>query len=264
MKCFSTLFIVVAMVLVITGCSNDSPLEPAGPTSSLAARVAAEETNTIVVTFDRGRSDNEGQWSWNNGRSIVEHELGNPEGYLRDPFLANFCPCPGTKIGAESMFTGDYRARNVTSVGIDLRSLNYDWDITGRRLCVLLMNDNGTPQNLDDDWGAYFEGDATLPSKYVPMAKSVAPEATLNEPGWKSFQFDIPSQEIPSTDDQFPEGWVFFEWYDDGIGQQPGETWTALMSNVSYIQYPHGLPDAFYIYNVMDLGLDNPWITWGE
>ncbi len=254
------LVVMAAVLLIGPGCSHEGSMDPAGPTSNQAVREAFDEVNTFVEPYDTRR--NEGGWSFHtNHPYVIEREGGNPGGYLHDPLVVSALPHPGTRLGTESMFTGNYRARNVTSVGIDLRSIYYDGDPTSRRLCVLLMNDNGTAGYLEDDWGAFFEGEATIPSKYVPM-KAVAGAVTLNEPGWKSFDFDIPSQEDPKQWRQFPEGWTFFQWYDDGDGQRPGESWGALMENVSYIEFPYGRPDLWYIFHTWELGLDNPRISW--
>jgi len=249
----TVLLILCASLLVGSGCSHDSSMDPVGPTSNMAAKAAATETNTFVETFDGHK--NVGGWSFHTThRPVYEKDGGNTGGYLRDTLVITFAPSPGTAIGDTSIFHGNYREKKITSVGIDLRSINYEYDITTRYLSLIVMNDNGTPEDVEDDWGAYIIGDITLPSKYVAWLTT----DEGNEPGWVSYDFDIPSQQ-----GQLPEGWNFIRWY-TGNNQQPGGTWVELMQNVSYIEFCYGDPLLYYILQTFDLGLDNPRITWED
>jgi len=250
------LIVVSAILLVGLGCSENNSMDPVGPTSNLAAQAAVKEINTFVETFDGHK--NVGGWSFHTThRPVYEKEGGNTGGYLRDSLVITFAPSPGTEIGDTSIFHGNYREKKITSVGIDLRSKNYEYDITSRYLTLIVMNDNGTPEDVVDDWGAYIIGDVKLPSKYVAWMTSDGE----NEPGWVSYDFDIPSQEVPLQDDRLPEGWNFIRWY-VGNGEQPGGSWVALMQNVSYIEFYYGDPVLYYILQTFDLGLDNARISW--
>ena len=250
-RTIAVLLILGAILLVGPGCSHDSSMDPVGPTSNLAAKAVATETNTFVETFDGHK--NVGGWSFHTThRPVYDKEGGNTGGYLRDTLVLTFAPSPGTSIGDTSIFHGNYREKKITSLGIDLRSINYEYDITSRYLTLIVMNDNGTPEDLIDDWGAYIIGDVKLPSKYVAWLST----DEENEAGWVSYDFDIPSQQ-----GQLPEGWNFFQVY-VGSGQQAGGSWVELMQNVSYIQFYYGDPILYYILQGFDLGLDNPRISW--
>jgi len=247
----AVLLILGAILLIGPGCSHDSPTDPAVPTSNLAAKATATETNTFVETFDGHK--NVGGWSFHTThRPVFEKDGGNTGGYLRDSLVVTFAPSPGTTIGDTSIFHGNYREKKITSVGIDLRSIYYEYDITSRYLTLIVMNDNGTPEDLEDDWGAYFIGDVKLPSKYVAWLTT----DEENEAGWVSYDFDIPSQQ-----GQLPDGWNFFRVYVSS-GQQPGGSWVELMQDVSYIQFYYGDPVLYYILQSFDLGLDNARISW--
>jgi hypothetical protein len=70
------------------------------------------------------------------------------------------------------MFTGDYHTRNVASVGIDMAIASVSGSVTGRNVTLILLNDNGTPENLQDDWGAFAR-------------RMVMDFAQLSAPQWK-------------------------------------------------------------------------------
>jgi hypothetical protein len=252
------LLVAAAILLFGLGCSHNSPLSPTAtsPVSSqtyIVDPLEATEPGIFVETFDSRR--NEGGWSfYTPDRPIIEEEGGNTGGYLHDDGVVSFAPHPGTALGVESIFTGNYRDRKVTSLGIDLRCIDYEYDITTRYLTLMLMNDNGTPLDPEDDWGAYIVGPTKLPSKYVAWLSSTI----TNEPGWVSYDFEIQSQT-----GSLPEGWVFFR-NESGAATTPGGSWKQLMENVSYIQYYYGDPILYYILQSFDLGLDNPRITWEE
>ena len=246
------LLLMAVALLIGAGCSGDNPVDPAGATSDPAVEIyKPAPATTFVETFEGRR--NVGGWSfYTTHRPVFEKSGGNPDGYLHDDWVLSFAPHPGTAPGEESIFSGNYREKKITSVGIDLRSIDYEYDITSRYLTLVLWNDNGTPFDFDDDWGAYYIGDVNLPSKYVASLTST----TGNEPGWVSYDFEIQSQTIG-----IPEGWVFIRWTMGG-GGQPGGSWAQLMENVSYIEYRYGDPELYYILQSFDLGLDNPRISW--
>lgn len=264
--------LIAAVLLSAFGCSTDGPLDPQDPiaedsrsaidlTADLAAATSSGpghahalwDTLVFVEPFDTHR--NEGNWSYYTlHKNLFETLGGNPDGYLHDENVVSFAPHPGTGLGDESRFTGDYRARRVLSLGIDLRSLDYTWDITSRYVALVVMNDGGTLLNQDDDWGAYILGPDKVPSKYVDM-KSAADQ---NAPGWKSYDFPIPSQAKG-----LPEGWTIIrpmvgEW------DMARMNWVNLMSGVSYAQFWYGDPMLIYFLNDFDLGLDNARIAWEE
>ena len=246
------LLLMAVALLIGAGCSGDNPVDPAGATSDSAVETfKVGPPMTFVEAFDGHR--NTGGWSFYTVHGpIYEKDGGNDGGYLHESNLRSFAPHPGTEVGVESIFNGDYRERKVTSLGIDLRSIDYDYDITTRYLTLVISNDNGTPDDFDDDWGAYYIGDVTLPSKYVASYAST----TVNEPGWVSYDFEINSQTS-----ELPEGWSFIRWYQVGA-EMPSGSWTKLMQNVSYIEFHYGDPMLYYILQNFDLGLDNARISW--
>ncbi|UCG61722.1 MAG: hypothetical protein JSV52_00075 [Candidatus Zixiibacteriota bacterium] len=255
-----TVLLIPIIMLIGSGCSDGGSVnpvntDPAFEANQVEALSRPEEPTTFVETFDSRR--NVGGWSFfTTHRPTIESAGGNPGGYLHDDHVVTFAPKPGTALGEESIFTGDYRARKITSVGIDLRCIDYEWDITTRYLTLMLMNDNGTPFETEDDWGAYVFSDVHLPSKYVAWLTSTS--ETDNEPGWVSYDFEIASQ-----GSELPEGWSFIRLFQVGA-EMPSGSWTRLMQNVSYVEFLFGDPLLYYILQSFDLGLDNPRISWEE
>lgn len=256
----AVLLLIPVIMLIGSGCSDDGSVNPVNtdPTfgvDQIEALSRPVKPTTFVETFDSKR--NVGGWSFfTTHKPTIEDVGGNPGGYLHDDHVVTFAPKPGTALGEESIFTGNYRDREVTSLGIDLRCIDYDYDITTRYLTLMLMNDNGTPFETEDDWGAYVIGDVKLPSKYVAWETSAIP--TLNEPGWVPYDFEIASQSS-----ELPEGWSFIRLYQMGA-EMPSGSWTRLMQNVSYVEFYFGDPMLYYVLQNFDLGLDNARISWEE
>jgi hypothetical protein len=202
---------------------------------SLSVPATAQQV-TFVETFDTG---NEGSWTYGAPGETIEPSGGNPGPYLRSPGIDTFAPRPHTQpFGVVSEFTGDFRARKVTQVGMDLITHYVDFSAADRNFSVILYSDNNTPADFDDDWGAYFVGADLIP-----------------EPGdgWRSFSFDIPSQET-----SLPAGWGFIQF---GSSPPPFD-WNALITKVRQLQFFYGDPMLLYIFQVWDVGLDNASITY--
>ncbi len=199
----------------------------------IATPLAASE---FVETFDGG--SNVGGWTYYAPNESIPQTGGNPGAYLRAEGLDTFAPWPRTPLGVASIFTGDYRAMNVVSVGVDLATFYVDFSAGERNCTIMLYSDNGTPGFFDDDWAAFKLGE------FVP------------EPGegWRSFDFAIPSQ-----DTDWPAGWDSIQFGP----ASPAPDWNALMANVASVGFHYGDPTWFYIFQMWILGLDNPRITTG-
>jgi hypothetical protein len=192
---------------------------------------------TFTETFQGG--NNTGGWTLGNPfLETIETTGGKPGAYLHFPDLDTFAPQPTTTL-PDSPFTGDYRSRSVTSVGIDLVLHHVDFSSAERPLAVLLTNDGRTPEDFSDDCTVYFLG-----NKNAPMPNSV----------WRGYRFKVPSD---ST--ELPRGWnVLFcgELSND-------EAWNYVIGSVTELRFFVGDPTFFFIFQVWDIGMDNPTITSG-
>ena len=210
----------------------------------------------FVETYEEG--NNRGGWSWGTGNEGIVALNGNPGAYLQDLTLSTFTPGASTAPGEYSQFVGNYRGRGVSSVGIDLVILDTGFPInpSSRPLTLILYNDNQTPEDFEDDWGAWFVGPDPIPSPGVTMFLGA---------GWNSYDFVVPSQETAT-----PTGWEFFDCSDQTIdcvitpsGQTPpgANDWNDLMTNVDVVEFHYGIPGTISLLNNWDVGLDNPRIS---
>jgi hypothetical protein len=203
-------------------------------TLSLALAVAAQAAD-FAEGFD-GNS-NVGGWTFAAPFESIAPAGGNPGPFLRGQIDAQAPYAHSTT--ATTLFTGDYRARGVTSVGADLITIAATFATPGRQLAVLLVTDSGTADPADD-WAAYrFGAD-------IPAAGQ----------GWQSYDFAV-----PALDDSWPADWLALD-----LGPAaPDPDWGALMADVSSLGFFYGDPAqaASYIFQSWDVGLDNARITSG-
>jgi hypothetical protein len=183
--------------------------------AALASPAAAQLP--FVETFDGG--SNVGGWTLGPPPQLLATG-GNPGGY-HYTLVDTFAPQPRTS-GA-SVFTGDWRAQGVRSVGIDLRTVSTQFPFD-RELTLMLGNDNGTPANTADDCLVYFLG-----TRRVPQVAE----------GWRSFDFFVDAASAT-----MPAGWLPY-----GTCTDPDSAWNKVITDVSYVQYFYGDPTFFFIFD---------------
>jgi hypothetical protein len=204
-----------------------------GILAGLTTTAAPALADTFTETFEGG--SNVGGWMYGGPGETIETTGGNPGAYLHSPAIDTFAPQPRTS--GDSLFTGDFQARNVMSLAIDLITIDVDFSAAGRPLSLVLVSDAGTPGDPDDDWGAYFIGTAEVP-----------------EPGegWQSFAFAVPSQAT-----SLPAGWGTIEFGPSA----PAPDWNDLITDVDQVRFFYGDPTGFFIFQVWNVGLDNVTMT---
>ncbi len=208
--------------------------------------VADDDAVTFVEEFDNG--SNEGNWTYGLPQiEIIQDQGGNPLWWLHsscpDPndCLTTFAPqLRTTPLGGQSVFTGNYAARGVTSLGIDLQTLAAQ-NTAGRPLTIMLINDHGTPNDPNDATAAFYLGDN------IPAVGQ----------GWKKFDFDIPSHET-----ELPEGWALLNMASQFL--EPERSWNEIIEDVSQVLYFYGNPLMDFIFQQWELGVDNPRMTYTD
>jgi hypothetical protein len=190
---------------------------------------------TFIEDFESGT--NVGAWSYGPPPSIPDSG-GNPGAYLDSGLIDTFAPRLRTNQ-VETVFTGDYRAADVTGIGVDLNTFNAQ-TTAGRPLAAMLIHDPGTPGDPSDDTAAYTFG-ANIPAVGA---------------GWVSYDFDVPSQET-----ELPAGWFLLNVGD--IGLPAVGTWDEVIQDVDRLQYHYGDPTLFFIFQQWNLGADNLRISSG-
>lgn len=197
------------------------------------ALAAAANGQTFVDTFEGGV--NQGGWTYGGPFGAISGSGGNPGAYWNEPDIDTFAPQLRT-TAAGSVFLGDYRARQVTNLMVDLILFDVDFSAASRPLSLILTSDNGTPGNFDDDWGAY-----TMHAQNIPLVGE----------GWQHYEFAVPSQSTA-----LPAGWTFIQF---GPGGTPN--WNSLITGVDEVRFFYGNPENFFIFQMWDVGADNVGIT---
>lgn len=187
----------------------------------------------FVETFTGG--SNSGLWTLG-PPSTFPSSGGNPTWYLEST-VDTFAPQPRSQ-NASSPFGGDWRAKGVRSVGIDLRTVAVQFPFD-RELTLMLGNDNGTPADPFDDCIVYFLG-----TRRVPQVAQ----------GWRSFDFSV-----DSASTSMPAGWTLSS--QSGSCTDANAAWNTVITDVSYVQYFYGNPEFFFIFDMWTVGLDNARIS---
>lgn len=197
---------------------------------SLSAGLASGAWAEITTdTFDAG--SNTGGWTYGGPFGSVLATGGNPGAYWNEPDIDTFAPRLRT-TNLTSAFTGDYRTRQVSRLGVDLALFHVDFSAAGRPLSLILLSDNETPGNPNDDWGAY-----TMHAQNIPLVGQ----------GWLRYDFGVPSQAT-----SLPAGWTFIEF---GAGANPN--WNSLITGVAGVEFFYGNPENFFIFQMWHVGADN-------
>lgn len=202
-------------------------LYSAAPVAFACSALAAD---TYTETFAGGV--NAGGWTYWSPNETIETAGGNPDNYLHAWELDTFAPQLSTEPGRASAFTGDYRARQVARIGIDLKTFHVDFSAGGRPLTLMLIHDNNTPADLSDDVAAYYRG----------------PNIPLVGEGWKRYDFEVPSHAAT-----LPAGWRTIQ-----LGENsPAPDWSTIITGVRRVQFFYGDPEMFFIFQMWDIGADN-------
>jgi len=189
----------------------------------------------LVVTFDGGAPGNIGGWTY--GPAPTYPSMGgNPTWYLRTANLDTFAP--QLRTTGSSAFVGNYNALRMARLGVDLNTFQVDFSADDRPLALILVNDNGTPGNPNDDWGAFNLG------SNIPVPGE----------GWKSIDFEIPYW---VTGAAMPAGWTGIQFG----GSAPVPNWDTLVKDVDRVVFFYGNPEFFFIFQNWTVGADNIRLT---
>ncbi len=243
------------LAFLVPGCSDDRSVAPdvsrvdnpgsLSPEKNLAPQDPGGDSHvfpTFVVTFDE--PEIEGNWSFYGNadvsREIIETAGGNPGAFLHSPCdglacLDTYAPQFRTQLGRTSRFTGNYRARGVRTLGVDLAVYGPEILTTlGRPLSLILSHDPGTPTDPNDDLQITYVGKHNIPN---------------NNGRFKSYWFDI-----PYASETLPEDWVV------RLGRGSGDhdaDWNLLIQDVTQVTFFFGDPDYYFMFQQWELGADN-------
>jgi len=182
--------------------------------AALAVPAAAQN---YVETFTGGT--NLGGWTFG-ANSAVQATGGNPTNWLHTTNLDTFAPQLRT-TGSGGPFAGDWRAKGIHSVGVDLITVSTQFNFD--RECTLMLSSGAQT--------VYWLG-----TEHVPQPGT----------GWKNFEFfvDVDSASMPA-------GWQVLS------GGAPDATWNAVITNVTTVTFFYGDPTFFFIFDIWNVGADN-------
>ncbi len=201
---------------------------------------------TVVETYDG--PPNQTSWGVNPYLEQVETSGGHPGAFLYVPRYDTAEPSIITIPipGRADKFIGDYRSKGVIALGVDINlfACGLDPDMTlgtceQRPVTLVLHSDMGTPDNPLDDCDAAFVG------RFAPRPGT----------GWKSFDFNVPSQSPI-----LPTRWQLVGTCAD---LSPNDAWNRLIQNVGEARFDLGEPGYMYFFQFWRLGVDNPRISSG-
>jgi len=222
----------------LSGCSPPRGGEPGEPCPPSPVPLFSE-------TFSGG---NEGAWRLSD-RSIIEASGGDPGAFLRDVNLDTFAPLARTQWEKPSMFTGAYRAQGVVALAASFQIFSATWTVEERPMSLMLVSDPGTPHDASDDTSAFYVGPDNIP---FPGA------------GWSRYHFEVPSHSLtlpfPRSQAEGEPGWVVAEGDIFTPAKDPDAAWNTGMEDVDQVIFWFHDPRYFAIFQMWDVGMDNPSI----
>lgn len=205
-------------------------LTPLAAAATISSAIVAGPT-TYIETFDDGINHTE--WTWDRTTfGSVELTGGNPDGF----FQSILTGAPAL-FNSNAMFTGDFRARKVGSIGGDLATKQFT--TPAGVISIALGYHNGTDTPFDDTYAYYV---------------SNIPSPTNESFGWVSFDFAIPFDSLTT-----PDGWQL-----GGVLPQipPSADWNTVITHVDEIIISWNDPSQPVLLFDVVRGADNLRITY--
>lgn len=198
----------------------------------------AAQAQTAIADFEGGV--NNGNWTF--GFGAIEPTGGNPDGWYHTVGLDAPFPVFTCDYGAEG-FTGDYAATGVTRISADFicNDSSNQW-IGEFMFTVLLRDDNGTPNDLEDDVFVYPD-----------PANWTCPD--IGE-GWVHYEFEIPSDFV-GMPGELPAGWLGGSYWSGNASFPEDAFFHEVMSNIGRVEFYWNHPDWGAIFSTFDVGADN-------
>ncbi len=204
----------------------------------------AAPVTTVEETYD-GPPD-QTSWGLSPWYEQVEPSGGHPGAFLYVQRVDAAEPSLLTIPGRSADFLGDYRAKGVISMGVDINLFGCGLDpnmtlgtCEKRPVTLILHSDMGTPDDPLDDCDAAFVG------------------RFLARPGvgWRSYGFIVPSRSPV-----LPPRW---QLVGTCANVSANEAWNRLIQNVGEARFDLGEPGYMYFFQFWSLGFDNPRISSG-
>jgi hypothetical protein len=210
------------------GTSGAAPARAIGLLAFLAAS-GVQAQSSYNESFEGGI--NAGGWTLDAPTQVVPASGGYPGAFIRGSMLNAAVPLLHSGLGVSSPFTGDYRAASIARLRVYLKVFATDFPVADRPAALILANDNGTPADTQDDWGAYMLHDPLPPTGL-----------------WRGFMWYVRSNltTLPS------------EWTMIDLGPNPpaNRSWNVLIQDVDRVAFSFGNPATTYPAQMWDVGAD--------
>ena len=235
-------------------------------TSFVVAAPSEKCKKQTVFTETFADGGNDGNW-WHHF-NILTDDRGKNKEYVYSGEITTFWPRARTEMNAASEFHGNYAARGVTSIEIELATISAGLlDYTSLSPTLILVNDSGTPNDIIDDCVVFFQSGEPIPE----------PDPNVpGKPNWTNYTFDIPSDSAtlpqPNLGGGFciptggPEDTQMACWgTDEGllcpVIDDPDMVWQTVINDVDQIKVEWMAPGWFRILDPWQSAIDNASIS---
>lgn len=220
----------------------------------------------FTETFEGGT--NEGKWTFGIPAETIRDEGGanrdvlvttacqEPAEFCLQPDqpLATFAPRARTR-DTESEFTGNLRAKRVTEVAAEFRLYRVSQNTYQERpLSLVLVNFNGTPDDVGDDLFVYLVGRKNIPT----------PSPTGNG-NWGQYNFDLPTDSTnlptPRSEIEGDFGWVAAEGDLFTPAANPDAVWNTVVEDVDQMIFWWHDPRFFSIIQEWKVAMNDASIV---
>lgn len=209
--------------------------------------------NVVKETFSDG--SNEGNWGFGCPGDVFDGNGGNPGPFRRITSLESFAPMARNCGAQPSVFTGDYRKDKVFSLAVDFKTFSASYTTDARPLTLVLVNHAGTPDDASDDLFVFYVGKDNIPAESTSIALD----------GWVRYQFAVPSESPilprPHSAAEGEPGWVAAVGEVFAPAPDPDAVWNTVIQQVDEVIFWWHDPRYFAIFQMWDVGMDNPAIA---
>lgn len=240
-------------------------------TSAAAATPPAGEcrsATSFTETFASG--SNVGGWTFGFGGEFFDDERGRNKEFLHAPGLDTFYPIAATT--QPSVFTGNYAARGVNELAVELATIRYaTTDHRFHSPTIVLTNRMGTPDDPADDCIVFFQSGLDMPPANEPKLS------------WVRYAFSIPSTSptLPQPNngdpcpgafcetcilpgDPDPTGkpcWGVWKGTNCPVLDDLDLTWRTVIENVDQVSVQWLSIEWLSAFAIWDVGVDNPSVS---
>jgi len=206
----------------------------------LAALLTASTTHADIVSrtadFENIKPGEDPQQGWTFGLSPQNEGIEIINGnHVLHGSIDNWGVTIRSKHDGTNPWVGNKNYRTEGVIGFQFTVAGTADFNTARQLTIFLMTDNGTPNDISDDFGFYH----TIDSWYFFNGRP------------RTYSFPIPSQTQGTNP---PPGW--FPYAENGSIPK-NISWEAVIADVDRLNVGLWKPDYFYSFQNHDMRIDN-------